>query len=399
MSDKPATIFLPPAARYGLAALVAMAAAGLGWQSLTRHPAAAQVVTAAPAPAGVFRPSKEQWAGLQAADVQAREFRDQLVTDGNIAYDDDAMTPVFSPYSGRVARVMAKLGDVVARGEPLLAVEASEFVQGQSDVATARATLDNARATEQRQHALFDAGAAALKDWRQAQTDLATATAAWNAARGRLRILGKSEAEIDALEKAPVGRGEALVTAPIAGTVTQRQVGVGQYIQSAAGGAATPQFVIGDLSTVWLLANVREGDAPALRVGQPVEVSVLALPGRIFRAKLAWVAPAVDPVTHRLPVRVAVPNPDGVLKPQMFASFTIATGAAVQAPAVPEGAVMYDGEVVRVFVVAPDGSISGREIKIGRSQGGLVEVLSGLKAGERVIASGTLFIDRAVAGG
>lgn len=389
-----------PPLRWAFPALVLLAAAWFGWREFGQRPSAAtpNAPPSALSSSSVFRPSKEQLAGLKVAEVKLQDFRSVLTTDGNIAFNDDAMTPVFSPYAGRVTRLLAKQGDVVSKGAPLMAVAASEFVQGQSDVATAKATLDNARATEKRQHDLYDAGAAALKDWRQSQADLMTATAAWNAARGRLRILGKSDAEIDALEKAPSSGTEALVTAPIAGTVTQRQVGVGQYLQSAASGAATPQFVIGNLATVWLVANVREGDAPALHVGQPAEATVLALPGKIYRAKLAWVAASVDPVTHRLPVRVEVQNPGGELKPQMFASFTIATSAAVRAPAVPQSALLYDGDIVRVFVVAADGSISGRNVQVGRSHDGMVEVTSGLHAGERIVTAGTLFIDRAVEG-
>ena len=337
-------------------------------------------------------------AGLKLADVTTLAFRSTLATDGNIAFNDDAMTPVFSPYSGRVSRLVAKLGDVVKKGAPLMAIEASEFVQGQSDVATTRASLENARATEKRQHDLFDAGAGAMKDWRQAQSDLVAAEAAWKAARGRLRILGKSDADIDALEKAPAGMTEALVTAPIAGTVTQRQVGLGQYLQSAATGASTPLFTIGDLSTVWLVANVRESDAPALRVGQAAEVAVLALPGKTFKANIVWVGSSVDAVTHRLPVRAVVQNPTGALKPQMFATFSIATSNAALAPAVPQSALIYEGESARVFVVSKDGSIAGRPVRAGRSRDGMIEIVSGLKAGERVVSSGTLFIDRAAEG-
>lgn len=382
--------------RWVLLAISLFAAAGYAWSELDQGSPPAKTI--ARPQTGIFRPTKEQWAGLKVAEVRALPFRDTLTTDGNIAFNDDAVTPVFSPYSGRVSRLIAKLGDVVKKGAPLMAIEASEFVQGQSDVASAKASLDIARATEKRQHELYDAGAAALKDWRQAQSDLVNAEAALAAARGRLRILGKSGAEIDTLAKAPAGMTEALVSAPIAGTVTQRQVGVGQYITSASGGASTAAFTIADLSTVWLVANVRESDAPALRVGQPAEVTVLALPGKTFKAKIAWVGSAVDPATHRLPVRAEVQNPNGELKPQMFANFSIATSEAAEAPAVPQSALIYEGESTRVFVAGPDGSISGRVVHAGRNRDGMIEITSGLRVGEKIITAGTLFIDRAVEG-
>ncbi|MDD5324416.1 MAG: efflux RND transporter periplasmic adaptor subunit [Polaromonas sp.] len=377
-----------------VAALVLLAVAYLAWRELGRSSPPLQEI-AKPSD-GTFRPTKEQWASLKIASVKAMGFRSILEADGNIAFNDEAVTPVFSPYSGRASRLIAKLGDAVKKGAPLMAVDASEYVQGQSDVATDKANLDTARSTEKRQHDLYEAGGAALKDWRQSQSDLVAAESALTAARGRLRILGKSDAEIDALGKVPATVTEALVTAPISGTVTQRQVGVGQYITSAAGGASTPVYTIGDLSSVWLVANVRESDAPALRVGQEAEVRVLALPGKIFKAKISWIASSVDPNTHRLPVRAVVKNPNSELKPQMFASFAITTSDTVQAPAVPQSTLVYDGNLTRVFVVGEDGGIVGRSVRTGRSREGLVEITSGLSVGEKVVISGALFIDRAV---
>lgn len=385
-------IFSAPLRRLSLA-LVALLIAVVAWH-FVKQPAPA-VETAPKHAVGTFQPTKEQWANLKAAEVKTLPFRSMLTTDGAIAFNDDAMTPVFSPYSGRVTKLIAKLGDVVKKGDPLLAIEASEFVQARNDLVVARATLATARATEIRQQQLFTAGAGAEKDWRQAQSDLAAAQAAEAAVRGRLRILGKSDAEIDALVRSKGDAVETVVQAPIAGTVTQRQVGVGQYITSAANGAGNPVYTIGNLATVWLVANVRETDAPRLRLGQSAEVDVLALPGRTFTGKVAWIGTSVDPVTHRLPVRVDVGNTDGMLKPQMFASFGIATSQVHDAPAIPESAVMHDGDSVRAYVVSPDGTVAARAIRVGRQWNGMLEVLDGIKAGEKIITAGTLFIDRA----
>lgn len=360
---------------------------------------------------GTFRPTKEQWAALKVITVADKTFRTEQITDGNIAINDDTTTPVFSPYSGRVTQVIAKLGDEVKAGDPLMAVEASEVVQAQNDLVTAlgarntaRSQLKLAEANEQRQHELYLAKSGALKDWLQSQADLITAQNALRsaetsraAARNRLRILGKSAEEIAAQEKAPGSQmsAEAIVRAPIGGTVVQRQVGLGQYITSASGGASNPVFSIGNLSTVWLIANVRETDARAVHVGQPVEVRVLAYPNRVFKARIAWIAPSIDATTRRLPVRAEVENPDGALKPQMFANFSIITGADVAAPGVPESAVVYEGDQARVWVALDDGTVASRSIQVGRTANGMVEVIRGLAPGEKIVASGTLFIDRA----
>jgi cobalt-zinc-cadmium efflux system membrane fusion protein len=348
---------------------------------------------------GTFRPTKEQWASLKVAPVQAMTFRTEEVTDGYIAYNDDTTTPVFSPYSGRVTKLIAKPGDVVKKGGPLMAVEASEFVQGQSDLRTARAQLTLTEANEKRQHALYLAKTGALKDWLQAQADLTIAQNNLRAVRNRLRIFGISDQEIDAIEHGagaqPINP-KAYVLAPISGTVIQRQVSLGQYINSAATGASNPVYTIGNLSTVWLIANVREADAPRIRVGQPVEVHVLAYPGQVFKAKITWVAPAVDPNSRRVPVRAEVANPDGALKPMMFARFRISTGEQAVAPAVPQSAIVYEGDEAHVFVVRDDGTVTARSIRVGRISGAMVEVSAGLAVGEKIVTGGTLFIDRAV---
>ena len=367
------------------------------------HPPATQPAS------GTFKPTAPQLETLTIAPVAAVSFRNEEIAEGNIAIDDDVATPVFSPYSGRVTRLAAKVGDIVAKGAPLMMVEASEFVQAQNDLVAAIGAADSTRAqltlatrSEQRAHDLYDIKGAALKDWQQAQADVASAqsavrsaTAALAAVRNRLRIFGKTDAEIDALARAPEAapiNAEAAVTAPIGGTVIQRQVGLGQYIQA---NASTPVYSIGDLSKIWLVANVRETDAPKIRVGQLAQVRVLAYPDRVFTARVTTVGPAIDASIHRLPVRAEIDNSDGALKPQMFATFSIVTGDEAKSPAVPASAVITEGSATRVWVANDDGSLGLREIHTGRAKDHIVEVADGLVVGEKVVTAGALFIDRA----
>ena len=356
---------------------------------------------------GAFRPSETQWTSLKLTPVRQVSFRDERATDGKIAINEDTTTPVFSPYSGRVTRLIAKPGDRVERGAPLFAIDASEFVQGQNDLVTAVAGVEKAssrltlaQTVEKRQRDLLAIRGGALKDLEQAQSDLVSAQGdlrsaeiALAAARNRLRILGRADEEIARLEKVDRIGAESIVAAPIAGTVIQRKVGLGQYITV---GATDPVFTVGDLSTVWLVANVRESDAPRMKVGAPVEVSVLAYPGRVFNARLAYVSPALDPNTRRLPVRAEIDNPGRELLPEMFASFRIVSGDSRLMPAVPQEAVVYEGAQARVWVARPDQKmVVTRPIEVGATTNGLVEVRKGVSVGDTVVASGTLFIDRA----
>ena len=393
-----------------LVAGVAVAATALMWKPRADQPEAARP-TGVQAPPGTFRPTQQQWRGLKLAPVTVGAFRPEQMTEGTIAVDDDLTTPVFSHYSGRVIKVIAMLGDVVEPGTPLFIINASEFVQAQNDLVTALANLRTARSqlamaqtTERRTHELYLAQGGALKDWQQAQTDLIAAQntvradeIALHAVRNRLRILGKTDEEIASLEAQPTQKLDPLatVTAPIRGTVTQRQIGVGQYINSEANGASNPVYTISDLSTVYLIANVREVDAPLMQVGLPLEVHVLAYPDRLFKGKISWIAPSIDANTHRLLVRAEVENFDRALKPGMFANFSIITGEPSTAPAVPQEAIVYEGDRARVWVAGDKDTLALREIQTGRTSDGVVEVLAGLAAGERVVTSGTVFIDRA----
>jgi membrane fusion protein, heavy metal efflux system len=409
-SAPPTARALPARSQLAIVAVAAVAiVAALGFGNAGMRifsESAAAAPKPAAAPPGTFRPTATQMAQLRFALVVKMRFRTEEVTDGKIALDSDKTTPVFSPYSGRVTRVIAKLGDRVKRGDRLLAIEATEFAQAQNDLVGAAAALNSANAqfklaqtNEQRKQGLYRGKAGSLQDWQQSQADLTTARnnlrsaeTALAAVRSRLRILGITDAEIGALERAQRIDPVAYVLAPISGTVTDRQVGPGQYIQS---GASAPVFSIGNLSSVWLVANVREVDAPLMRKGAPVEVRVLAFPGRVFRAKLDYIAPSIDPNTRRLAVRAEIANANGALKPEMFASFSIAAGGESESAAVPPQAIVYEGDSARVWVMQQGNSLGLRQIRTGRTRDGMVEVLSGLKPGERVVTAGALFIDRA----
>jgi cobalt-zinc-cadmium efflux system membrane fusion protein len=354
----------------------------------------------APADDGTFAATDRQWATLRFETVHPHSFTDAATSDGKIAVDDDLTTPVFSPYTGRVTRIMAKAGDLVRAGTPLFTVVASEFVQAQSDLVTARGAIASAEAqyrqshdAEARQHDLYDHKGAALKDWQQSQTDLANADAARRnaqaglvAVQSRLRILGA--------DGAASGHGEAIVRAPVDGIVTQRLIGLGQNIGSVSGGGnATQAFTISDFRKVWLVGNLREEDAPRAHIGQMVQLRPYV--GQPLQARLTYVAPSIDPNTRRLLVRAEVPNPDGRLKPETFASFSLLTGSERQSLSVDQEAVIYEGNTARVWIALPRTHRLGlRPVTTGATVDGRVEITGGLKDGDTVVTAGSLFIDR-----
>ena len=399
--------------------LTAVAAAAVGlaavlWLSSCAHRREPPAVAKAE-PTDRFTPTREQLGQIQLATAQERSFADDLSVDGRIAVDDERTTQVFPPFTGRVTRVYVAAGERVRAGQPLAAFAANELVQAQSDFAAARAAeaqavvqLAQARAALTRQTVLAPAQAAAQKDVEQARTDVAaaeqalgTARANGAAARGRLQVLNVA-ADIPRMDaRAADGRAgpTAVIRAPIAGVVTARQVGQGQFVNSYTGGASTPLLVISDLSRVWLVANLRDADAGRVRPGALLTARVPALDGRTFSGRVVFVSPVVDPAAHRVTVRAEIANPDGLLRPDMFADVVVTSGPAHAAVSVPVAAVVYDGTATRVWMQGAGGAFFLRPVRIGRADGGQVEVLSGLAAGDRVASGGALFIDQAASGG
>lgn len=379
--------------------------------NVNRGDAASDLKSQAKQEDGRFYPTPTQWATLTVQPVDAHKFRTEYLTEGKIAVDEDRSTQIFSPYAGRVTKLLVVPGDTVQRGQPLFILEAADSVQAQNDfiaavtaVNKARSQLNLTETVERRLHNLYNDHAIALKDWQQAQADLTaaqndlrTAQTALEAMRNRLRILGKTNAEIDTFQQTGIITPDSTVYAPLEGTIVQRKVGPGQYISA---GSSDPVFIIGDLSTVWLVAFMRESDAPKIKIGQAVKFTVLAYPDRVFEAKINYIAAAIDPNSRRRMVRATIDNSDGLLTPEMFASVTIfvADEGATPSVAVPREAVIYEGDVARVWVVLDDKSVELRRIKLGLSNGELIQVTDGLKPGEKIITRGSLFIDRMAAG-
>jgi cobalt-zinc-cadmium efflux system membrane fusion protein len=356
-----------------------------------------------------YTPTPAEWASLTIQPVTERAFRAEHVTEGKIAVDEDRSTPVFSPYAGRVTKLLARPGDSVTQGQALFVIEAADNVQAQNDFVAANSALNKARSAldlaelqDKRAKDLFEGKAVPLKDYQQtqatliqAQNDLRSSQTALEAARNKLRILGLTDEVITAFQYKGRINPETTIFSPIKGTVVQRKIGPGQYVNA---GSSDPVFVIGDLSTVWLTAFVRETDAANVSVGQEIAFNVLALPGRTLSARINYVAAAIDPATRRLMVRATVDNKDGQLKPEMFANVTIYSANDHPAIGVPKQALIYEGDQVRVWVAHDDKSIELRQIKPGLTNGDLVEVYGNLRAGEQIVTKGSLFIDRAASG-
>ena len=364
-----------------------------------------------PLPPGEVQLSDAQMQGLTVVPVGAGDDWQRTGATGDIAADDTLSTPVFMPYGGQVTEVFVQAGARVAVGQPLLRVRTGDVVDARNALFAANAARASAAAQVRlgeanlaRQKAIYETAGGAFKDYQQAQNDMVTAQSALRnaesqlgAARDKLAIFGKTGGEIRRLEGARDIAGvhaETVLHAPIAGVVAA--VSAGQYV--TAGGSA-PVMVIANPARVWLVAQLAESDGPRVHLGDAVDVTVDALPGRTFHAAIDTIAAALDPQTHRLPVRATIANPDGALKPQMFANFTIRhplpTAPGHASATVPASAVIHEGDAARVWVLIGRGHLRAQPVVVGDSANGEVKVLKGLTAGMKVVSAGSIFVNEA----
>lgn len=360
-------------------------------------------------PPGAFRATPGELAQLRIETVRYGVDPGQISATGTISVDEDHSTPIVLPYSGQVGEVMVQAGQHVDRGQPLLKIASSEFVEARNTLfsaaaqrASAMAQLKTVGENEKRQAAIYQTAGGALKDFRQAQTDLVaaqsavrSADAALGAARDKLALLGKSPAEVQRLEAAGEIAGiyaETTFHAPVSGIIAARNVAPGQYVSA---GGDKPLLTIADLSRVWLVAQIAESDAASVHLGDPVDVTTPAYPGRIFHAVIDNVGAALDPASHRLPVRATVTNADLALKPDMFASFAIRRHRGSVAVLVPAAAVIHEGDTARVWVLGKGGLLFSRAVVVADSVDGWDKIGSGLRPGEHIVTAGAIFVNEA----
>jgi len=354
--------------------------------------------------ADFIRVVPDQMHQLQVVKVETTAFRTQRSAIGQIGYNEDASTIVLTPFSGRVIRLIAKLGEQVKKGDPLLEIDSPEQLVPQNDFTAAMAAKRKAISqhnlaviAEKRVRDLHEGKAAPSKDLQAAEAqlagaehDLRSADTAFEAARIRLRIMGRTEEEISKLEQNGTLTRVTTITAPIGGTVVARKVGPGQYVKADSGEAL---YTIADLSTMWLKAQIFEQDITQVRIGQEIEARVSAIPNRVFKARINAINSASDLTTRRVVVRSEIENPDGLLKSEMFGTFKISIGDASRSPAVPTDAVIREGDVATVWIETEPLLFKRRPVEIGIQQDGLTQIRSGLNAGEKVVARGAIFVD------
>lgn len=347
--------------------------------------------------------SDAQLASVKVEPVRELEFPVEKRAVGTITFNAEVSVDVFTPYPGRIIGASAHIGDDIKSGEMLFTVNSPDLLQAESTLISAAGVLEFTTRNLARLKELVKFRAVSQKEAEQATSDQQAAEGALKAARNAVRLFGKTDAEVDRIISERMAESTLVVPSPINGRITARNAAPGLYVQPAN---APAPYTVTDVETMWMLANVPETDIPALRVGQEVEVSVSAFPGRVFYGKINRIGETVDPNTRRVFVRSEVANEEHQLKSGMFANFVISLGKPVRSPAVPLDGVVREGDgTMTVWVTSDRRLFTRRTVKIGsqlpvRMIGselrGYRQVLEGLQGGELVATEGALFLSRAL---
>ena len=367
--------------------------------------------TAALSPNDLIETTPEQLKQIHVEAVREQTIDLDLEATGKVGFNEDRMTPVFAPYGGRVMEVLANKGDVVHAGRPLLVIESPDLIATVNDLAEARANTDKAKIAldiagkaAERARNLHSLEALATKELQAAESDLARARedyrraeAAVSVVRNRLALFGKSTDEIKQFEESITDQIDRriVIRAPLEGTIVDRKVGPGQYIKPDT---PDPLYLISDLSSLWVNADVYESHLPEIRVGAPVRITVAAYPGHEFPARISAINPTVDATTRTIHVRSVAPNPEGLLKPEMFANIHISGTTKRRVPTVPSTAVLTQGAASFVLREESPGQFRRRQVKSGREIEGYTVIEEGLDTNDRVVTSGALLLSNGAGG-
>jgi len=337
--------------------------------------------------AQTFQITEDQMAHIQVAPVQKENLPRTLRLTGSVAYNAFQTSPVFSPIGGPVHEILVTPGQVVHHGQPLLLVTSPDYSVARSAYIKARDAYELSDKLYTRSKDLFAHGAIAEADLQQAESAHTQAHADLESSADALRALGLKDPE--AVAKNPVqSTAEIPLIAPVGGEIVERLVGPGQLLQAGA----TQCFTISDTGTVWVLVNIYQNDLASVHIGQEAEISTDSYP-ETFHGKISYIAPALDATTRTLQARIVAQNPAKKLKKDMYVAATVRAAALENVLTVPEDAILRDSENEPfVYVQTASNEFARRQVALGESHHGRVQIKTGVKEGERVAGIGSLFL-------
>lgn len=314
-------------------------------------------------------PRQRMLANVATTKVTSKSISQDINTVGKIAYNEQTVRRITSHYAGRVEQLHINFsGQAVRKGQVILSIYSPDIIATQKEYLIAKESSSRLKNSEFPEIAKSAEGVV-------------------DAARTRLRLWGMTDAQVDTLDKTGHVRDTIDVYSPISGTVVDMKVRQGDYVSEGS-----EVYTIAELGRVWMLADVYEYEFSKVSLGSEVEVTADAFPGRVFRGKVAFIDPSVNPESRTVKVRVDLPNPSGILKPEMFVNARIFS-RAIKGLTIPASAVLYTGNRNVAWVETGPNVFEPRDLKLGLRSGDDYLVLSGLKEGDSVVSQGGFLID------
>jgi membrane fusion protein, heavy metal efflux system len=379
-----------------LAIIVAAAVFGVVWTRLlvsspsVHAESTEERAATSPNPPQYVDLSEKQAAALKIGPVESRDFEIVKTSVGTIDFNENMQVQVFSQYTGKIIKAFYNVGDDVKQGDILFTIDSPDLLQAESTLLAAAGVLELQKRTLARLSGLLKAGGSAQKDVDQATSDQQTAEGNFKAGKDAVRIFGKTDAEIDQIVVNRKVESRLVVQSPISGRVVTRNAAPGLLTQP---GTPPAPFQIADVSTMWMIANVIETDAPAYKLGQEVEVRVPAYPDKVFKGHVTNLGSTIDPNSRRQLVRSEIEDPEHLLRSGMFASFKIHVGTPVHSIAVPAAGVVREGDgTMSVWVTSDNRRFTKRTVTLGIQENGWNQIVDGLKPDDTVVTDGAVFL-------
>jgi cobalt-zinc-cadmium efflux system membrane fusion protein len=309
--------------------------------------------------------------------VQMKPVINSFELTGQVDFNQDHVINMYPMISGVISGIRVMLGDYVKEGDILGTVKSSEMAQYSSDMQNAQSNLNLAEMNLEKTKDMYKRGLASKTDSLTAAVALVQAKAEMIRVQRVLKLNGDNTS------------GEYVVKAPISGYIVQKQVNNNQVIRTDNG---NPLFTISDLKEVWVWANVYESNVDNIHLGDNVDVTTLSKPDRIFKGKVDKIMQMMDPSSKAMRVRISIPNPDNILKPQMFASVTVTNSENTKALVISSSAVIFDHSQYYVLIYKGKGLADIAQVQKMSSQGKNTFLVSGVQSGDRVISSMALQI-------
>lgn len=323
-------------------------------------------------------------AQLKTAVVGKVEIRETLRVASQVKVDEERVTRIGAPVTGRITDIRARLGSRVHAGEVLATINSTELGHAQLSFLKAASQMQLQSRAVERARALLQADVIGSAELQRRESELQSAEAEMRAAADQLRVLGMSRAALDRLASTRQINSVTPITATLTGTVIERTVTAGQVVQPA-----DAVFTVADLSTVWVVAEVPERQSSLVRLGEEVQIDLPALPARDIVGRLIFVSDIVNPETRTVTIRTEVKNADRMIKPAMLATMLVKS-AVTSVAGVPVGAVVREGARDFVYVASTQDArrFRLREVRFGREYAGHREIVDGLQEGETIVIDG-----------